>query len=632
MAMIMVKAKGQEERGMALLLALFALLLLSAIGLFMVMASDTETRIDANYGSNLRSYYAARSGLEEVRDRIKYPSNSPIFSGGLADLLPQTFPGSANSVLYVLNPAGGETVDPTDPSNPYFDDQLCHDYDSGVPKDSKCTVVPGTSNWHLPAQYSVPVSTQLGYKWTRINLKTNRIADPYFVDQTGTSAPLDTVVCWDGQTEQLSPGGSNPSCDANGMLPVYMLTSLAATAQAGSPAGSRKLLRLEVVAPSIRPPGAITMEVGSSTSSNPISATFNNVPIPATSIDGQVHGLDLSLSAAPACSSVAALAANSPQGTASLQNGLNNLRLSIVQAANNSCNADGSSIAPNTCTPALAWVRGTSTDPRFTTTSNTSAISTTSPTPTLTLAPIPSSTSSSNSGHDGHGGDHGNPTPTPTPTPIPTPTPTPTPIFTSDCSTSTQSCYTSLDLSATQLNPSGLFVGSPGNSGDPAIYQSQNANIVVNENQTVLDYIAASKASGTNYFEVASTGLAPTYGSLSQPAVVVITGSSLKLVGPGVSLTGYGILEVPNDFEIQNAVLQWTGIVLVRSSSGQFLINTGAGGFINGALILQSGNQFTLTTTSTGANAFKIAYSCDAIDLAMGSRPVKVVAQTENFY
>ena len=104
---------------MALLLALFALLLLSAIGLFMVLASDTETRIDANYSSSLRSYYAARSGLEEVRDRIKFPF-STTSPKGLADLLPQDIAGNASGVLYVLNPAGGETVDPTDPSQPLF--------------------------------------------------------------------------------------------------------------------------------------------------------------------------------------------------------------------------------------------------------------------------------------------------------------------------------------------------------------------------------------------------------------------------------------------------------------------------------------------------------------------------------
>ena len=72
MVRVKAKTKAQNERGMALLLALFALLLLSAIGLFMVLASNTETRIDANYSNSLRSYYAARSGLEEVRDRMKY--------------------------------------------------------------------------------------------------------------------------------------------------------------------------------------------------------------------------------------------------------------------------------------------------------------------------------------------------------------------------------------------------------------------------------------------------------------------------------------------------------------------------------------------------------------------------------
>lgn len=631
MVKVTVKARWQKERGMALLLALFALLLLSAIGLAMVLASYTETRIDTNYSGGLRSYYAARSGLEEVRDRISFPFSTASPSG-LADQLPQDIAGNAKGVLYVLNPAGGEIVDPTDPGSPYFDDQLCHDYASGVAAtDSRCTVVPGTPNWNLPWQHSVATAIPMGYKWVRINMKTNRIAAPYYVDGNGTSAALDTRVCWDGKTEQLTPSTTSPACDANGMQQVYMLTSLAASAQAGGPNGSRRLLRFEVVAPSIRPPGAVTMEVGSSTSTNPIPATFSNAVIPATSIDGRVHGLDLSLSAAPTCSSVAALAANSPQGTASLQNGLNNLRRDIVNAANSSCNADGTSIAPNTCTPPLAWVRGTGTNPRFTTTSSASATSTTSPTPTPTPtpSPTPSPTPTSNSGHDGHGGDH---SPTPTPTPIPSPTPTPTPISTNDCSTSTQSCYTSLDLSATQLNPSGLFAGNPGNSSDPAVYQSQNANVVANENQAVLDYIAASKASGTNYYEVASTSLAPTYGSLTQPAVVVITDSSLKLTGPGVSLTGYGILEIQNDFEIQNATFQWTGIVLVRSSSGQFLINSGASGFINGALMLQSGNQFTLTTSSADANAFKIAYSCDAIDLAMGSSPVKVVAQTESSY
>jgi hypothetical protein len=196
--------------------------------------------------------------------------------------------------------------------------------------------------------------------------------------------------------------------------------------------------------------------------------------------------------------------------------------------------------------------------------------------------------------------------------------------------------YRSLNLSAPQLSSPPLFVGNPGNTGDPETYQSQSPNIVVNANQAVLDYVAArkaaaSKASGTNYFEVVSTSLAATYGSLNppQPAVVVITDSSLKLATP---LTGFGILIVPNDFEI-NAALNWTGIVVVQPaagmSDGKFIIN--AGGSVNGALILQASNLFTLTTSSASAS-FKITYSCDAIDAAMGSRPLKIVSQTETSY
>ncbi len=329
---------------MALLLALFALLLLSGIGLCMILASTTETRIDANYSGSLRSYYAARSGLEEVRDRINFPSNSPTFTNGLADFLPQDIAGNAGGVLYVLNPANGETVDPTDPASPYYDDQLCHDYSSGVSaRDSKCTVLPATPNWMAlksAAASAAPGAVPLGYKWVRINIKTNRMAAPYFVDQVGAAATLDSRVCWDGETEQLTPGTTNPSCDANGMQTVYMLSSLAATSQTGGPNGSRKFLRLEVVAPSIRPPGVITMGTQITTSSVTLSTmpVLGGASIPASAIDGRAHKLDgtlVSPNGTPtpqnaACSSVAPLGADGATGTTQIEAALNAVRKNIV--------------------------------------------------------------------------------------------------------------------------------------------------------------------------------------------------------------------------------------------------------------------------------------------------------------
>jgi hypothetical protein len=630
----MPKAQRQKERGMALLLALFALLLLSAIGLCMVLASDTETRIDANYSSSLRSYYAARSGLEEVRDRIKYPSSS---AGGLADLLPQDVAGNAGGVLYVLNPAGGETVDPTDPSSPYFDDQLCHDYNSGVAaKDSKCTVLPGTSDWQLHPQYSPVASASLGYKWIRINFKTNRIAAPYCVDQVCDPALMDARVCWDGQTEQLSPGGTNPSCDANGMLPVYMLTSLAATAQAGGPAGSRKLLRLEVVAPSIRPPGALTMGASS-------TLPVLGGGIPAIALDGHPHTLDGAPATSASCSAIAPLATDSPTGSAQLEQALDVVRKNIVEKANASCNADGSGLSGNSCPAALWWVRGTNTTFRFVTTGSNSGTSTSGTTATSTTSSGFSGSNSgdggssgSDGGHDGDGGHHHH-------------DPTGVADNTGACNPSDPTCYTNLDLAAPELFATSAvtgtdvptvtlpsdsvapFTGGLGNQADASIYQPGTSDII-NNGIKAIDKLVSASVDQPNYYAVSSASLAPSYGTRSNPAIVVITDSALSLQNSAVGLSGYGVLVIPSALEISNAPLRWTGIVVIKSSSGHVTIGSGASGFINGALLIQPGAALNLLNTTTTQPSFRLMYSCEAIDLPFASKPFRIISPAETSF
>jgi len=602
---MMTRTKRRKENGMALLLTLFTLLLLSALGLFMALSSDTETRIDANYGGNLRAYYAARSGLEEVRDRVKYQSSQ----GGLSDLLPQDVAGKSGGVLYILNPAPGEVVDPIDTHSLYFDDELCHDYNSGVAMGTKCTTVPGLSGWSLPAQASLaPSAGPLGYKWIRINMKTNRIAAPYFVDQTGKTAPLDTRVCWDGQTEQLSPGGTSAACDANGMQTVYMLTSLAVVPSINGLNGSRKLLRFEVVAPSIRPPGAVTIETSGTpmASAGTLTSTLTTGDgIPLTAIDGRPHTLDGTLSTSNQCSSVASLATNSNQASTQLQQALDAVRQGIVQTANASCKADGSGLGGNTCTPALWWVRGTDSNPRF-------AIDNTN-----------GNTNTGTSSVEGAVASDDN--------------------RSIDVMDTTRS-YTNLNLAAPQLyavttsfaphipavtmpaDATAPFIGNQGNQTDASIYQAAPAQIVQNEIAAVQAFVATS-VDQANYFAAPSTNLAMTYGTRSNPVVVVVTGSGLKL--QNTTLTGFGILVVPNGMEINNATLQWNGIVVVQGTGGKFVIGAGANGFINGALLLQSGSAMNLQTTASGSNAFRLLYSCEAIDLAFSSRPFKVVATSE---
>jgi hypothetical protein len=622
MAKIISRTMKRNEQGMALLLALFALLLLSGIGLCMVLASTTETRIDANYGGSLRSYYAARSGLEEVRDRMSFPSTSTTWSGGIADRLPQDIAGNPLGVLYVLNPANGETVDPADPNSPYFDNQLCHDYNSGVAaRDSRCTVVP-TGNWTLPTQSAAagaaPATVPSGYKWVRINMKTNRMAAPYFVDQIGAAATLDTRVCWDGQTEQLSPGGANPSCDANGMQTVYMLSSLAATSQTGGPNASRKLLRFEVVAPSIRPPGVLTMgaQSATATTTSPVPV-LGGSSIPAIAIDGRAHKLDGTLSTTASCSAVAPLGADSATGTAQIEAALNAVRKNIVTSANNSCHADGT--PQNICTPGLWWVRGTDPTPRFTTTSSGGG----------------GGRSDDDEHHGGHN-HHDDPSGV---------------GDTLSCDPSTASCYTNLDLAAPELMATSAtsslhtpivtlaadgiapFTGADGNQADESVYQPASPNIVGNSINAVNALVNSSSAQ-PNYYAVSAANLAGSYGTSTSPALVVINDPVLNLQG-GAGLSGYGVLVIPSGLEINNATLNWNGIVVVNSPNGHVTINSGASGFINGALLVQPGAALNLQNTATNPQnpiSFKLTYSCEAIDLSFSSKPFRIISTSETSF
>jgi hypothetical protein len=150
---------------------------------------------------------------------------------------------------------------------------------------------------------------------------------------------------------------------------------------------------------------------------------------------------------------------------------------------------------------------------------------------------------------------------------------------------------------------------------------------------SALNRLVSASVNQTNYFAVSSANIAGSYGSNGNPAIVVITDTSLVL---NQNLSGYGILVVPNDFEI-NAQFQWTGIVLVQSQSGnaQFKVGSSGTGYINGAVMLQPGGTSTASlvsnTRSTTANPipFRISYSCEAIDMAFSSLPYKILGSSE---
>jgi hypothetical protein len=205
----------RRDRGIALLIAVFALLLLSVIGLGMMYGTNMETAINGNYRDKQAAIYAAMAGLQEARDRIQPVSLNIVPPSVLPSL-------TANGVIYIINPKGGETVAPWDPSNRYADTELCQENvlglsagTPGVPC-SGTGSLPVTSNtvWRgTPYDDSDTssvwyTSNPLDFKWVRITLKKNNMTP---VPATGSGSGTNQV-CWDGRHQVMMPDGYGPDC------------------------------------------------------------------------------------------------------------------------------------------------------------------------------------------------------------------------------------------------------------------------------------------------------------------------------------------------------------------------------------------------------------------------------------
>jgi len=296
-----------KECGIALLIALMALFLISAIGLGMIYMSDTETSINQNYKDTQLAFFAMRGGLEEMRDRMR--TNSPPPTITLPPVTPS--PSTPGSIVYILNPGASETVDPTSTTNKYFDDEFCHESFVGSGVTPTAPGSPCNSSSLAPPSGAVTtvaslmpytgLSSSLKYKWVRLTLKQNGTFGPNFnayvapVDSTHLAA---SQVCWDTANSKevvlsalTGPGSPYTNCaaaQAQGLMvePLYIITSLAVT-----PQGSRRIGQYETAAITITPPPSGLSLDGPGSGSN-----FN----PASSTNAVINGNDGSGPAPPA--------------------------------------------------------------------------------------------------------------------------------------------------------------------------------------------------------------------------------------------------------------------------------------------------------------------------------------------
>src|SRR5205823_1282632 len=159
--------------GIALITALFALLLLSAIAIGMMYMSTTDTSVNANFKDSQTAYWGARAGMEEVRARM-HPGTTAVPAGDLVPFLPTQIPSPVNvgSVVYVTNPNLGTAIVPQTAANSFYDNELCNTAIENTPVAFPCATDNAAAI--VPRQSQAPFNTTAAaarWKWVRITLK-----------------------------------------------------------------------------------------------------------------------------------------------------------------------------------------------------------------------------------------------------------------------------------------------------------------------------------------------------------------------------------------------------------------------------------------------------------------------------
>src|SRR5579859_1053003 len=224
--------KKNSESGVALLIAIFTLLLIAAIAGALIVSAGTETSLATNYRSTTSGYYAAVAGIEEARGRL-LPTNPNSIAGSLPLTGSPTYLAAANPV-YIVNPGIGETA--SNILTTYPDTEYATEYPGVTPTNTviNSVWVAGGNNGPL-------------YKWVRITPATKQSLQVN-VDNTGLLAVNKTIPLY--FDSNLIPNamvvppviGTNPNPTST-QQQAYEITALAV-----NPNGTRKILQYVVAA------------------------------------------------------------------------------------------------------------------------------------------------------------------------------------------------------------------------------------------------------------------------------------------------------------------------------------------------------------------------------------------------
>ena len=237
--------RKESESGVALLIAIFVLMLISVVAISLMVASGGESALAGNYRSSASVYLAGTAGLEEARGRM-LSSNSDYFNNTVAGFIPASGSLPVGQVRYILNPGPGEALGSlltTYPDTEYATEFGVAPISANVQTiASVSTVTSGGTTYYGPL-----------FKWVRINAATEK--------SLKTDVNSDSIL--DLVTPLYYDSGHvpKPSLVVTATPPASANQALEITALAILPNGSKKIVQY-VVAPltiNLNFPSALTL-------------------------------------------------------------------------------------------------------------------------------------------------------------------------------------------------------------------------------------------------------------------------------------------------------------------------------------------------------------------------------------
>jgi len=312
------KSRNGQDAGAALIIAIFALMLVSVVAIALVVSTGTDSNLAVNYRTASGAYYASLAGLEEARGRLLWKNpdflnNSGTYTHVLFDnsgALPQW---GLSQVVYIVNPGPGENVSSI--LTTYPDTEYAQEFPAiaGSAVITQFTSTSGGTGIPGPS-----------YKWVRINAITQQALN-IDVNGTGsgTSDGVDLLYYDPAHVNPSNPSQPAPSLVVGQPMPSQptptAVQALEVTAYAVLPGGGTRLLQY-VVAPFVISPDALDMDF-------PAALTLDNGQFGSSSsvvftapTNYQIKGVD---SCNPPASPVASVAYTSAADQSYLFNQMN---------------------------------------------------------------------------------------------------------------------------------------------------------------------------------------------------------------------------------------------------------------------------------------------------------------------